>query len=85
MVFSSFAFIGVFLPLFLIAYYFTWKYAKPFRNAVIFLFSVAFYAYGAIVSKTPLYVLLLLVSVLFNFVVGNEMAKMREEEKEAAK
>lgn len=80
MVFSSFAFIGVFLPLFLIAYYFTWKYAKPFRNAVIFLFSIGFYAYGAIVSKTPLYVLLLLVSVLFNFVVGNEMYKLAKKD-----
>ena len=73
MVFSSFAFIGVFLPLFLLAYYLTWKYARPYRNAVIFLFSIGFYAYGAITSGTPLYILLLFVSVIFNYIVGTEI------------
>ena len=76
MVFSSFEFLGVFLPLFLIAYYLTWKYAKELRNTVVFLFSIAFYAYGAIVSGTPLYILLLFVSVIFNFAVGKELSRL---------
>ena len=80
MVFSSFEFIGVFLPLFLLAYYFTWKYARPYRNTVIFLFSIGFYAYGAIVSGTPLYILLLFVSVIFNFAVGGELARLGKRE-----
>ena len=76
MVFSSFEFLGVFLPLFLLAYYFTWKYARPLRNTVIFLFSIGFYAYGAIVSGTPLYILLLFVSVIYNFAVGKELSRL---------
>ena len=80
MVFSSFAFIGVFLPLFLLAYYLTWKYARPYRNAVIFLFSIGFYAYGAITSGTPLYILLLFVSVIFNYIVGTEIYKLGSKE-----
>ena len=66
----------MFLPLFLLAYYFTWKYARPFRNTVIFLFSIGFYAYGAIVSGTPLYILLLFVYVIFNFAVGKELSRL---------
>ena len=76
MVFSSFAFIGIFLPLFLLAYYFTWKYAGQYRNTVIFLFSIGFYGYGAITSGTPLYILLLFVSVIFNYVVGKEIYRI---------
>ena len=80
MVFSSFEFIGVFLPLFLLAYYFTWKYARPYRNTVVFLFSIGFYAYGAIASGTPLYILLLFVSVIFNYAVGGELARLGKRE-----
>ena len=70
MVFISPAFLGIFLPLFLAAYYLTYRYARPYRNAVVFLFSVGFYGYGTIVSGTPLYLIVILVSVLFNYYVG---------------
>ena len=70
MVFSSFQFLGIFLPLFLAAYYLTCRYARVYRNTVVFLFSIAFYAYGAIESKTPFYVLLILASVVFNYCAG---------------
>ena len=75
MVFSSLEFLGIFLPLFLAAYYLTCKYARPYRNAVVFLFSVGFYGYGTIVSGTPLYLIVILVSVLFNYYVGVALYK----------
>ena len=70
MVFSSLAFLGIFLPLFLAVYYLTCKFARPYRNTVVFLFSVGFYGYGTIVGGTPLYLIVILVSVLFNYYVG---------------
>ena len=65
MVFSSLLFIFVFLPLVLIAYY-----AVPARvqNIVLLLFSILFYAWGE-----PVYVVLMLFSCVFNYVVGREM------------
>ncbi|MBQ1892277.1 MAG: MBOAT family protein [Firmicutes bacterium] len=70
MVFSSLAFLGVFLPLFLAAYYLTCRFARPYRNTVVFLFSVGFYGYGTFVSGTPLYLIVILASVVFNYYVG---------------
>ena len=77
MVFSSFQFLGIFLPLFLAAYYLTCRFARVYRNTVVFLFSIGFYAYGAIASGTPLYLLLILVSVVFNSVVGLVMPRLQ--------
>jgi alginate O-acetyltransferase complex protein AlgI len=59
MVFSSNVFLILFLPLFLVCYF-----ACParWRNLVLLLFSVVFYAYGA-----PTFVLLLLGSTVINF------------------
>ncbi|MBQ4505789.1 MAG: MBOAT family protein [Firmicutes bacterium] len=65
MVFSSFHFLLIFLPLFLAAYYIC---PKRFRNACMLLFSMAFYAYGA--WKTPLYILLFAASMLANYAFG---------------
>jgi len=76
MVFSSFEFLAIFLPLFLAAYYLTCRFARPYRNTVIFLFSIGFYAYGAISSGTPMYLVMILVSVIFNFEVGLVMPKV---------
>ena len=75
MVFSSLAFLGIFLPLFLAAYYLTCRYAGIYRNTVVFLFSVGFYGYGTFVSGTPLYLIVILVSVLFNYYVGIALYK----------
>ncbi len=59
MVFSSNVFLLLFLPLFLICYF---TCPKNWRNPVLLLFSVVFYAFGA-----PTFVLLLLTSVIINY------------------
>ena len=71
MVFSSFEFLFRFLPAFLIIYFIT---PKKFRNAVLFLGSIAFYTYGE-----AQYVLLLLASVTVNYVIARSMYKRTEE------
>lgn len=68
MVFSGLAFIFHFLPIFLIVYYI----AKPrFRNIVLLLGSLVFYALGS-----PVYVLLLVVSVLVNYFIAGRIQKI---------
>ena len=59
MVFSSNIFLIFFLPIFLICYF---ACPKSWKNIVILLFSIVFYAYGA-----PTFVLLLLGSTIINF------------------
>ena len=81
MVFSSIAFLAVFLPLFLAAYYLVKKLAPAYRNTVLFLFSMGFYAYGAFESNTPLYLLVFFLSVIFNYIVGKAIYKTPEENK----
>ncbi len=62
MVFSSPAFIFGFLPLFFIFYY---SVAPKFKNTVLFLGSLIFYALGE-----PVYILLIMLSVIVNFYGG---------------
>ena len=71
MVFSSFEFLFRFLPAFLIIYFIT---PKKFRNAVLFLGSIAFYTYGE-----AQYVLLLSASVTVNYVIARSMYKTPED------
>lgn len=71
MVFSSFEFLFRFLPAFLIIYFIT---PKKFRNAVLFLGSIAFYTYGE-----AQYILLLLASVTVNYVIARSMYKTPED------
>ena len=71
MVFSSFEFLFRFLPASLIIYFIT---PKKFRNAVLFLGSIAFYTYGE-----AQYVLLLLASVTVNYVIARSMYKTPED------
>ena len=59
MVFSSNVFLILFLPVFLIGYF---ACPKQWRNLILLLFSIVFYAYGA-----PTFVLLLLGSTVVNF------------------
>mgnify|MGYP005888294041 FL=1 len=65
MVFSSFVFLFRFLPVFLIIYFIA---PEKFRNLVLFAGSIAFYTYGE-----AAYVLLLLASVVINYLIGVEM------------
>ena len=62
MVFSSFVFLMVFLPLILVIYYIC---PTRFRNLVLFLASLFFYAWGE-----PKYVLIMLFSTVFDYING---------------
>ena len=59
MVFSSNVFLILFLPVFLICYF---ACPRKWRNIILLLFSIVFYAYGA-----PTFILLLLGSTVINF------------------
>lgn len=65
MVFSSFEFLFYFLPLFLAIYYLL---PHRYRNACLCVFSLCFYAFGCL--SEPLYLLLLLASVLVCYGAG---------------
>ncbi|MCI5480944.1 MAG: MBOAT family protein [Lachnospiraceae bacterium] len=62
MVFSSVIFLWVLLPVILGCYYLS---PRPFRNGLLMVFSLFFYAWGE-----PTYILLMVVSVLLNYVFG---------------
>lgn len=63
MLFNSFTFIFIFLPIVLILYFLNKNII--YRNAVILLSSILFYAWGE-----PVYIILLLFSTLVNYVLG---------------
>ena len=67
MVFSSLEFIFRFLPVFMLIYYIVPAYWK---NAVLLLGSIVFYAFGE-----PKYVLLIIVSVLVNYFIARGIGK----------
>ena len=67
MVFSSNVFLILFLPIFLICYF---ACPKKWRNIILLLFSIVFYAYGA-----PTFILLLLGSTVINFYLVNLLFK----------
>ena len=62
MLFSSLLFIFQFLPVFFIIYYLS---PIRFRNLILFLASVFFYAWGE-----PRFVILILISILINYIAG---------------
>lgn len=64
MVFSSLEFIFIFLPAFLLLYGFS---PPAYKNAVIFICSVIFYGMGV---KSPIYIILFLITLLFNYIIG---------------
>ena len=64
MVFSSSVFLFYFLPLFLICYF-----ALPFKNLVLLVFSLFFYAWGE-----GLYVLLMIASGIGNWALARWIA-----------
>ncbi|MDE6036257.1 MAG: MBOAT family protein [Ruminococcus sp.] len=67
MVFSSLEFIFIFLPAFMLIYGFS---PPKFKNAVIFTGSVIFYSMGV---KSPVYIVLFLLTLLFNFIIAQFM------------
>lgn len=76
MIFSSLAFIFVFMPLFFIGYYLV---PDKIRNAYICAAGIAFYIYGVI--DKPLYILLFLSSILVNYLIGRVLGSGRKNKK----
>lgn len=72
MVFSSLEFLLCFLPLFFIIYT---LFPQRMKNFVLFLFSLIFYAYG--VLERPIYVVLMFISVIVNYLLGLMMGKTK--------
>lgn len=69
MVFSSLVFLLIFLPIVLLCYYIC---PSKGRNLVLVLASIFFYAWGE-----PVYVLLMVASVVFNYLGGLFLGRMR--------
>ena len=76
MVFSSTTFMFLFLPVVLIAYYNPFFKSVSVKNAILLLSSIFFYAWGE-----PVYVLLMLGSVLINWIFGLVIDRNRENKK----
>ncbi len=62
MVFSSLLFLFWFIPIFFAVYFIC---PAKWRNAVLFLGSIVFYAWGE-----PIYLLLIFISIAVNYVAG---------------
>lgn len=75
MLFSSVTFLFVFLPITLLFYY---VMPRKFKNAVLLVCSLVFYAWGE-----PVYIFLMIFSILFNYVSGLEIAENLENKKAA--
>lgn len=69
MVFSGLTFLLIFLPAVLLVYFIV---PKRFKNAVLFLFSLLFYAWGE-----PVYVLLMIFSTILDFSCGKAVDRYR--------
>ncbi|MCC8051127.1 MAG: MBOAT family protein [Clostridiales bacterium] len=76
MVFSSLLFLFRFLPAVLLCYYLV---PRPLRNFVLFLFSMIFYAWGE-----PVYILLMIVSILVSYAGGIAVDAMKRADRPAA-
>ena len=73
MVFSSTVFLFLFLPLVLVVYYNPFIRRRAFRNHVLLLFSLAFYAWGE-----PLFVLVMMASIVINWFFARGMARQED-------
>ncbi len=73
MVFSSTTFLFLFLPAVLILYYNPIIKNRVFRNAILIASSIFFYAWGE-----PFFVLLMLASIMLNWLFGLGVAKFKD-------
>ena len=73
MVFSSLIFLFLFLPVVLAIYYIT---PKRFRNFALFIADLVFYAWGE-----PMLVILMLVSIIINYIAGILIGINREKKR----
>ncbi len=88
MVFSDLFFIFAFLPAFMLCYLLAYwvdkkvftlgEYPATVRNAVLVVFSLIFYAWGE-----PVYVFLMLISVLINYIAGLSIDRQDKHRKRA--
>ena len=78
MAFSSTVFLFVFLPALLLIYYCKLVKSNKTRNIILLIASLLFYAYGE-----PIYILVMLVSILINYTMGLLINKCKEENKNA--
>ena len=74
MLFSSIVFLGFFLPVVLIVYYVI--PSIKYRNCVLLVSSLLFYAWGE-----PKFVLLMIISILFNFSMGIFISERKSRKK----
>ena len=74
MVFSSFTFLFIFLPLVLLTYFLAKK--RQLRNIVLLVFSLIFYAWGE-----PVYVLLMLLSIIVNYFIALKIERRKRGKK----
>ncbi|MBQ3666079.1 MAG: MBOAT family protein [Lachnospiraceae bacterium] len=77
MVFSSIVFLYLYLPITLIIYFLT---PARYRNIWLFIVNLIFYGWGE-----PVYIILMLASILLNYVAGLFIGKYREKKKKTAK
>lgn len=71
MVFSSIVFLLYFLPVLLITYYLV---GKSFKNAVLLVFSIVFYSWGA-----PKFIFVILATTLLDFYLVRWMYSIRND------
>ena len=75
MLFSSIVFLFTFLPAVMILYYLL---PVRFRNVILLLASLVFYAWGE-----PVYLFLMLLSILFNYFSGLDIARNLQDKRDA--
>lgn len=71
MVFSSITFLFIFLPFTLLFYYANSNIT--YKNVILLFASLLFYAWGE-----PVYVILMIISILFNYYVGKDIGQNRK-------
>ena len=74
MVFASTVFLFLFFPLSLALYYNPLCRSRGYRNGVLLAVSLVFYAWGE-----PVFVLLMLFSILWNYICGVHIGVLTEE------
>ena len=80
MLFNSITFLWLFLPVLLALYYSIGKIFPKTKNYILLIFSLIFYAWGE-----PIYVLLMIVSIVVNYVFGLLIDRARKKRKKKQK
>lgn len=76
MLFNSITFLWIFLPILLVLYFSVGKIFPKTKNYILLIFSLMFYAWGE-----PKYVLLMMPSILVNYVFGRLIGTVTKKEK----